>query len=60
MKQFIVEENKQKITITPLKNVKGKKQLVIKNDKNMSLKELKQQIADNYNVEVNDIDLLLV
>lgn len=60
MKQFIVEEQKTKVKITPLKNIKGKQQLVIKNAKDMSLKEIKQQISENYNVDVNDIDLLLV
>lgn len=60
MKQFIIEQTKGKLKITPLNTVAKQKQIVIKDDPLMGLKELKQQIADNYNVKVNEIDLLII
>ena len=60
MKQFIIEQNKGKLKIIPLNTVAKQKQIVIKDDPLMGLKELKQQIADNYNVKIDDIDLLIV
>ena len=60
MKTFIIEQNKGKLRITPISTVKNQKQVIIKDDPLMSLKELKRQISENFNVKVEEIDLLII
>lgn len=60
MKNFLVEQEKGKIRITPLSTVKKQKQVVIKDNPLMSLKELKQQISENFAVQINEIELFII
>jgi hypothetical protein len=60
VKEFKIEQSKGKLRITPINTIEKQKSIIINDNPLMSLRELKQQIADNYNVKINEIDLLII
>ena len=57
MKGFKVVQKDGKLIIAPITNADDK--IIIKDDDEMSLKELKQQISEAYNIQLKNIELFI-